>query len=93
VIEPGKAVWVLYVDATCVNYDGAVFDAALVAMVAALRNSKSGTGRSHPYPHRSTSKITQGNVRRRHRADDVLSKDQDTAGDGNHAHSCVVGHL
>lgn len=40
VIEPGKAVWVLYVDVTCVNYDGNVFDAALIAMVAALRNSE-----------------------------------------------------
>lgn len=37
-IQPGKAVWVLYVDATCINYDGNVFDAALIAMVAALRN-------------------------------------------------------
>ncbi|KAF7312291.1 Semialdhyde-dh domain-containing protein [Mycena indigotica] len=40
VIRPGKLVWVLYVDATCINYDGNVFDAALLAMVAALRNTK-----------------------------------------------------
>jgi hypothetical protein len=38
-IHPGKSAWVLYVDATCINYDGNAFDAALVAMVAALRNS------------------------------------------------------
>lgn len=38
-IHPGKAVWVLYVDATCINYDGNTFDAALIAMVAALKNS------------------------------------------------------
>ncbi|KAH9482180.1 Exosome complex component RRP43 [Psilocybe cubensis] len=38
-IHPGKAVWVLYVDATCVNYDGNAFDATLLAMVAALRNT------------------------------------------------------
>lgn len=38
-IYPGKAVWVLYVDATCINYDGNVFDAALLAMTAALKNS------------------------------------------------------
>ena len=38
-IKRGKAVWVLYVDATCINYDGNVFDAALLAMVAALKNS------------------------------------------------------
>ncbi|KAJ7104184.1 ribosomal protein S5 domain 2-type protein [Mycena belliarum] len=39
VIHPSKAVWVLYIDATCINYDGNVFDAALIAMVAALRNT------------------------------------------------------
>ncbi|RDB19987.1 Exosome complex component RRP43 [Hypsizygus marmoreus] len=38
-IHPGKAAWVLYVDATCINYDGNVFDAALLAMVAALKNT------------------------------------------------------
>ncbi|KAG6841291.1 hypothetical protein C0991_012461 [Blastosporella zonata] len=38
-IHPGKSVWVLYVDATCINYDGNVFDATLLAMVAALKNS------------------------------------------------------
>lgn len=37
-IQPGKAAWVLYVDATCINYDGNVFDATLIAMVAALKN-------------------------------------------------------
>lgn len=39
-IEPGRAVWVLYVDATCINYDGNAFDATLLAMVAALKNSE-----------------------------------------------------
>ncbi|TFY70628.1 hypothetical protein EVG20_g2365, partial [Dentipellis fragilis] len=39
-IEPGKAAWVLYVDATCINYDGNAFDAALLGMVAALRNTR-----------------------------------------------------
>ena len=29
----------LYVDATCINYDGNAFDATLIAMVAALKNS------------------------------------------------------
>ncbi|ETW75645.1 hypothetical protein HETIRDRAFT_329543 [Heterobasidion irregulare TC 32-1] len=38
-IHPGKAVWVLYVDATCINYDGNAFDAALIAMVSALKNT------------------------------------------------------
>ncbi|EPQ58884.1 hypothetical protein GLOTRDRAFT_69878, partial [Gloeophyllum trabeum ATCC 11539] len=39
-IRSGKAVWVLYIDATCINYDGNAFDAALIAMVAALRNTR-----------------------------------------------------
>ncbi len=30
----------LYVDATCINYDGNAFDATLLAMVAALKNSE-----------------------------------------------------
>jgi exosome complex component RRP43 len=39
-IHPGKAVWVLYVDATCINYNGNAFDATLIAMVAALKNTR-----------------------------------------------------
>ncbi|KAF9782995.1 ribosomal protein S5 domain 2-like protein [Thelephora terrestris] len=39
-IQPGKFVWVLYVDATCINYNGNVFDATLLAMVAALKNAR-----------------------------------------------------
>ncbi|KAI0690847.1 ribosomal protein S5 domain 2-type protein [Cytidiella melzeri] len=38
-IRRGKAAWVLYIDATCINYDGNVFDATLLAMVAALKNT------------------------------------------------------
>lgn len=38
VIHSGKAVWTLYVDATCINYDGNLFDATLIAMVSALLN-------------------------------------------------------
>ncbi|KAL1738587.1 ribosomal protein S5 domain 2-type protein, partial [Schizophyllum fasciatum] len=40
VIQPGKAVWVLYIDATCINYDGNAFDATLIAMVAALKSTR-----------------------------------------------------
>ena len=40
VISSGKAVWTLYVDATCINYDGNVFDATLIAMVSALFNGE-----------------------------------------------------
>ncbi|KAI0071833.1 ribosomal protein S5 domain 2-like protein [Panus rudis PR-1116 ss-1] len=39
-IEPGKFVWCLYVDAICINLDGNAFDAALLAMVAALKNTR-----------------------------------------------------
>ncbi|KAG5458400.1 MAG: ribosomal protein S5 domain 2-type protein [Olpidium bornovanus] len=37
-IEPGKAVWVLYVDVQCLNYDGNVMDAMLAAATTALIN-------------------------------------------------------
>ncbi|KAL1924563.1 uncharacterized protein VTP21DRAFT_4217 [Calcarisporiella thermophila] len=37
-IEEGKAVWVLYADLLCLNYDGNVIDAALIALVSALKN-------------------------------------------------------
>ncbi|KWU45644.1 hypothetical protein RHOSPDRAFT_32566 [Rhodotorula sp. JG-1b] len=40
VIEPGKAAWVVYLDLVCLNYDGGVLDAAVLAAVAALRNLK-----------------------------------------------------
>ncbi|KAF9449035.1 hypothetical protein P691DRAFT_728597 [Macrolepiota fuliginosa MF-IS2] len=40
IIHPGRAAWTLYVDATCINYDGNVFDATLLAMITALMNTK-----------------------------------------------------
>lgn len=39
-ICPGKAVYVLYIDVVCINYDGNAFDAAVMAVMAALRNSQ-----------------------------------------------------
>lgn len=39
VIHPGKAAWVLYVDVVCINYDGNAFDAAVLAVMTALRNT------------------------------------------------------
>ncbi|TIB95991.1 ribosomal protein S5 domain 2-like protein [Wallemia mellicola] len=39
-IEQGKAVWVVYIDVVCINFDGNAFDAALIAIVAALRNTR-----------------------------------------------------
>lgn len=38
-ISPGKSVWALYIDVVCINYDGNAFDAAVLAVMAALRNS------------------------------------------------------
>lgn len=35
-IESGKAVWVLYADVVCLNYDGNILDASLLALVTAL---------------------------------------------------------
>jgi exosome complex RNA-binding protein Rrp42 (RNase PH superfamily) len=36
--EGMNIVWFLYVDIYCLNYDGNVFDSALLALVAALKN-------------------------------------------------------
>ncbi|KAM0792880.1 hypothetical protein ACM66B_002642 [Microbotryomycetes sp. NB124-2] len=40
VIEPGKAAFVVYLDVVCLNYDGGILDAAVLACSAALRNLK-----------------------------------------------------
>eukprot|EP00051_Salpingoeca_urceolata_P029560 m.490271 g.490271 ORF g.490271 m.490271 type:complete len:290 (+) comp27741_c0_seq1:33-902(+) len=37
-ISPGKLSWVLYLDVYCINYDGNVTDACMLAAYAALRN-------------------------------------------------------
>ncbi|KAG8935013.1 hypothetical protein FRC01_010518 [Tulasnella sp. 417] len=39
-IHPAKACWVLYIDITCINYDGNAFDACLLATIAALRATR-----------------------------------------------------
>ncbi|KAG1052157.1 hypothetical protein G6F43_005686 [Rhizopus delemar] len=39
-IEEGKAVWVLYADIVCLNYDGNVLDASLLALATALKDLK-----------------------------------------------------
>lgn len=39
--EGMNIVWFLYVDIYCLNYDGNVFDSALLALVAALKNGNS----------------------------------------------------
>ncbi|KZT60824.1 ribosomal protein S5 domain 2-like protein [Calocera cornea HHB12733] len=38
-IEPGRSAWVLYIDLVCINYDGNAYDASVLAMIAALRNT------------------------------------------------------
>jgi len=53
-IHSGKSVWVLYVDATCINYDGNAFDATLLAMVAALRNTTLPQATYNPETNRTT---------------------------------------
>ncbi|KZP00287.1 ribosomal protein S5 domain 2-like protein [Calocera viscosa TUFC12733] len=39
-IEPARAAWVLYIDLVCINYDGNAYDASVLAMLAALRNTR-----------------------------------------------------
>ncbi len=39
-IRATNTVWTLYVDAVCLNDDGNLFDASMLAIVAALRNSE-----------------------------------------------------
>ncbi|CAG8626631.1 11524_t:CDS:2 [Dentiscutata erythropus] len=39
-IKEGVAVWVLYIDLVCVNYDGNIYDASVIGMITALANVK-----------------------------------------------------
>ena len=39
-IESDKLTWVLYCDLICLNYDGNVLDASVIALSAALQNGK-----------------------------------------------------
>lgn len=39
-IAPGKAVWSIFIDVVCINYDGNAFDATVLAVMAALRDSE-----------------------------------------------------
>ena len=38
-IESGKAVWILTADIVCLNHDGNVWDAAMIALIASLNNT------------------------------------------------------
>lgn len=37
---PKQLAWCLYCDVICLNYDGNMYDAALIALMAALQNVK-----------------------------------------------------
>ncbi|CAO3682649.1 unnamed protein product [Umbelopsis vinacea] len=37
-IEEGKAVWSLYADIVCINYDGNILDASFLALICALKD-------------------------------------------------------
>jgi len=39
-IKPGKSAWVVYVDAICINFDGNLIDATVLAVVAALKDAR-----------------------------------------------------
>lgn len=39
-IAKEKLVWVLHCDITCLDHDGSIVDAAVIALVAALKNCK-----------------------------------------------------
>ncbi|RKP27974.1 exosome complex component RRP43-like protein [Syncephalis pseudoplumigaleata] len=39
-IEPEQAVWVIYADLTCLNYDGNILDACVLALSAALKDTR-----------------------------------------------------
>ncbi|XP_029028739.1 exosome complex component RRP43 [Betta splendens] len=39
-IERGKLCWVLYCDIICLDYDGNILDACVIALLAALKNTK-----------------------------------------------------
>lgn len=54
-IEPGKEVWIMFLDVHVVDYDGNLFDAANIAANAALRTAvvpakRAGKGEDYPLP-------------------------------------------
>jgi exosome complex component RRP42 len=54
-IEPGKEVWIMFVDVHVLDYDGNLFDAANIACMAALRTTvvpakRAGKGEDYPLP-------------------------------------------
>ncbi|RKO89445.1 ribosomal protein S5 domain 2-type protein [Blyttiomyces helicus] len=46
-IASGAAVWALHADIVCLNYEGNILDAALIALMAALRNLRLPTATYH----------------------------------------------
>lgn len=39
-IVKGKLCWCLFIDVTCLNYDGGILDASVISVMAALKNTK-----------------------------------------------------
>ncbi|CAE6486220.1 unnamed protein product [Rhizoctonia solani] len=58
-IHPGKAAWVIYVDAVCINYDGNILDATMLAVLAALQNAKIPVATYDPDTERTTCSRTE----------------------------------
>ncbi len=54
--EANEAMWYLYVDMYCLDYDGNVFDACLIALLAALQNGN--ITHTHTYTHTHTISIS-----------------------------------
>jgi len=55
VIEPGKEVWIMFVDVHVLDYDGNLFDACNIGAVAALKTTivpakRAGKGEDYPLP-------------------------------------------
>ncbi|KAJ3019149.1 hypothetical protein HKX48_002340 [Thoreauomyces humboldtii] len=55
-IEAGHAVWVLYIDIVCLNHGGNVADAAMIALIAALKHTRLPKARF--YDVESTVRVT-----------------------------------
>ncbi|QRV88160.1 exosome complex component RRP43 [Ceratobasidium sp. AG-Ba] len=58
-IHPGKSAWVIYIDAVCINYDGNILDATMLAVVAALQNAQIPIATYDPEAERTTCSRTE----------------------------------
>ncbi|KAG8783865.1 hypothetical protein FRC12_019280 [Ceratobasidium sp. 428] len=58
-IHPGKSAWVIYIDAVCINYDGNILDATMLAVIAALQNATIPVATYDPEAERTTCSRTE----------------------------------